>query len=260
MRIALGQTNIIWENKKANMEKCIDIIKNASKEKSDIIIFPEMSLTGFTMNTDTMAEIFENSETIKFFSETAKKYNIHIGFGVSIKYNDKALNKFIVCDNTGKIICNYSKMHPFSYGIEKKYYIGGESIESFTVNGIKCSPTICYDLRFPELYQICSKESIIIFTIANWPIERIEHWDLLLKSRALENQCFIVGVNRTGKDITLTYNGHSNIINPLGKALLKTEEKECIMIYDIDPQEAIDYRNSFKLKSDRREDIYKKYY
>lgn len=260
MKIALGQTNIIWEDKNKNIEKCKIMIEKASKNNCDIIVFPEMSLTGFTMNTEKMSENFENSKTIKFFSEMSKKYNIYIGFGLSIKENEKSLNKFIVCDDKGNIICNYSKIHPFSFGMEKDYYMGGESVESFSLKGIKCSPLICYDLRFPEIFQICSKESLIIFVIANWPSERINHWDLLLKSRAIENQCFIAGVNRTGKDITLNYNGHSRIINPFGESLTELTEEESLIIYDIEPKEAVEYRKSFKLKLDRREDIYKKYY
>lgn len=236
------------------------MVENAYKDKVDIIIFPEMSMTGFSLNTNNIAEDFVNSETIQFFKNIAIKYNMYIGFGVVIKDNDKALNKFIIIDYNGDIIANYDKIHPFSFGDETKFYNSGNKIEFCKIKDVITTPFICYDLRFPEIFQYASTKSEIIFVIANWPKSRIEHWKVLLKARAIENQCFIVAVNRIGEGNGIIYNGNSMIVNPYGEIIACSQENEGILATEIDTYIVTKYRDEFKLKLDRKNDFYVKLY
>ena len=158
------------------------------------------------------------------------------------------------------MICNYSKIHPFSHGDESIYYEGGERLEYCEINNVLLSPLICYDLRFPELFQICSRKSILIIIIANWPKRRIDHWITLLKARAIENQCYVAGVNRVGCGNNILYNGNSMIINPYGIVETEKINSEGILTMDISEETVKNYRNEFKLKNDRKESLYVKLY
>ena len=132
----------------------------------------------------------------------------------------------------------------------------GRKLKSVEWKGTTLGAFVCYDLRFPEIFQISSEKSEIIFVIANWPKSRIDQWDTLLKARAIENQVFMVGVNRTGEGDGLHYNGHSAIYSPNGEAVTTIREEECLLIGDINPEEIKEMRKTFPMKNDRREELY----
>ncbi|MCK5294527.1 MAG: carbon-nitrogen family hydrolase, partial [Arcobacteraceae bacterium] len=252
MIIAIISLNQIWEDKKANLLLCERYIKEASSQSVDLIIFPEMTLTGFSTNINFASEDENSSETINEFQVLAKKYSIAILFGVVIKNGRKALNKTIFIDCSGKIIGRYTKIHPFSFVGEDKYFNAGKNIEIVKFKDFNIGLTICYDLRFPELYSALSKNSDIIINIANWPEKRVEHWNTLLKARAIENQLFIVGVNRTGED----GNGHkyqesSFIFNANGEQVQSNSFKD-MKIFQISKDFTKDFKNKFNTINDRK--------
>ena len=250
MKICLAQSDIIWEDKEKNMEKCAEFIRKAKDSGPKMIIFPEMSLTGFSMNVEKTGE--EKGESVEFFKRRAIENDIYICFGYVKKIGSDFFNRAVVIDKVGGVVCEYDKIHPFSYGEESKYFKGGEKTVEFMIDNDIFSCFVCYDLRFPEIFQVVSKRAKGIIVIANWPKNRIEHWDCLLKARAIENQCFIIGVNRTGGE----YNGHSAVYSPYGERLNEIEEDEKLIFCDIDLNECEKYRNEFPLKKDRREEIY----
>lgn len=259
MKVALAQMDIIWEDKEKNKNKILDFITEAKGLNVEFIVFPEMTLTGFSMNIDLIGEI--NGETIEWFKDVAKHYSINIGFGCVEKIEGKTgKNKFIIVNAEGIIISDYTKIHPFSYGLEDKYYKNGENIELSKINEFTVSTFICYDLRFPEIFQIASNKAELIVVAANWPESRKEHWISLLKARAIENQCYILGVNRFGYGNNIFYSGNTMIVSPYGNILVECEGKELLLTYDIDIKEVLDLRNKFPLKNDRKVDIYKKYF
>ena len=157
-------------------------------------------------------------------------------------------NRLGIAEN-GELKLNYAKIHPFSYGFEGEYYQGGRKLKSVEWKGTTLGAFVCYDLRFPEIFQISSEKSEIIFVIANWPKSRIDQWDTLLKARAIENQVFMVGVNRTGEGDGLHYNGHSAIYSPNGEAVTTIREEECLLIGDINPEEIKEMRKTFPMKN-----------
>ena len=261
MKVALAQLDIAWEDKQENQKRCCVMLEEAKKQGADFILFPEMTLTGFSMNTDTYAEPLQNSPSIAFFQQKAMQYQMIICFGLMVKNGEKAENHCMIVDETGKIITDYTKIHPFSYGTESKFYSGGEHVTSCQIKGIPVSPLICYDLRFPEIFQACSVHSHVITVIANWPTPRRCHWISLLKARAIENQCYILGVNRCGNGDGLEYSGDSMIIDPYGKIVAMAKEtSQTVVIGEIDDTIVTKYRQEFPLKQDRKHSLYRQLY
>lgn len=255
MKVALAQINIAWENPKENLIKCEKFIKEASEKKADLIIFPEMALTGFTMNIKSLN--LKEEFILDWIKSKAFENNINIALGYAIKVDEKGKNKFCIASSKNNILGLYTKIHPFSYsGEDEKFYKGNEII-SCKVKDANVTPFICYDLRFPEIFQIASKKSEIIIVIASWPKEREEHWITLLKARAIENQCFIIGVNRVGMGEKIEYSGASLIFDPLGNSLNKKSSKEELIIRDLDLSKIKEIRETINIKKDRREKFYK---
>jgi omega-amidase len=255
MKIALAQMNILFENKEKNKEKCLSFIKKAKDKACDFIIFPEMTLTGFSMNTKEIAE--DNNETVNWFKNKALNYGLYIGFGHVVRVKEKCENRFTIVSPDNKELLSYAKIHPFSYSLENKYYEGGNSILLNKINDFLVSPFICYDLRFPEIFQIASKECQLITVAANWPKSRRDNWITLLKARAIENQCYIAGVNAVGNINGYEYSGDSLIIDPIGNVIAMAEDKEELVISEIEVNEVLRYRDHFPIKRDRREELYK---
>ena len=253
MKLALAQLDIAFEDKIKNKETAIQFIKQTVTEKVDMIYFPEMTLTGFSMNTSLIGE--NNNETIEFFKEMSTKFNIFIGFGY-VEGTSHSKNKYSVLAPNGGELVNYAKIHPFSFGDENKYYESGDKIKLFNALGFTIAPFICYDLRFPEIFQIASKTATLITVAANWPMKRREHWITLLKARAIENQCYIAGINRVGIENGLTYSGDSMIIDPLGNIIGNLYMEEGLVIADICQDDVIKIRQKFRLKDDRKEALY----
>lgn len=266
MKIALAQIDIAWENKTANKEKCLKFLSLAHDNNVSFIIFPEMCLTGFSMKVKKISEA--DNESIDWFKKQAIKFNIYVGFGYAKNVNNKIYNNFAVITPSGELLSEYSKIHPFSYGFEAEYYEGGTDLSFFSISDFNISPFICYDLRFPEVFQIASRKAELITVAANWPTSRREMWIALLKARAIENQCYFAAVNRVGYGGNLTYLGDSMIVDPLGNIINNTylslsgtvlsEPVSCeaLIIGNIEIETVRKLRNSFALKKDRKENLY----
>ncbi|CDM67574.1 Nitrilase/cyanide hydratase and apolipoprotein N-acyltransferase [Clostridium bornimense] len=254
MRIALAQIDIVWENFKENIEKIKKFAYEGKKKDVTLILFPEMSLSGFTNNLDALAK--NEDEIVKEVIDIAIKNNINIGLGFAIKVGNKGKNKFVIVSRKGKVLSNYTKIHPFTFSGEDKVYDKGNTIDICDIEDVKFASFICYDLRFPEIFQVASKKAQVITVAANWPKEREDHWITLLRARAIENQCYVLGINRVGIGNGLEYSGASIFVSPNGKVLNEVNSKEEIVIRDIDIALVDDIRNSFDIKKDRREDLY----
>lgn len=232
MKIGLVQYNPDWENKETNKKKLQKLIAGLSEDVS-LLIFPELTLTGFTMRSALFAEEL-NGDSIHFFKVIAKENNCHIITGLILEIEGKYFNSAIHIDNAGEIIECYNKIHPFSMSGEDINYNAGDRTVITQIEQLKIGLSVCYDLRFPELFRLYSIEKVeLIVTIANWPIPRIEHWRTLLKARAIENQCYMAGVNRVGKDLFHDYNGYSSVYDPMGKEIISLIDKEEIIIANI---------------------------
>lgn len=254
MKIAMVQLNILWEDKNSNLAKAELFIEQAAREKCDLVVFPEMFNTGFSMNVSAVVEV-EDGKTGLFLSGLAKSYGINIvaGFAVRMAGEAKGRNTAAAYGRKGEFLTSYTKIHPFSFAGEDLYYRPGTDTVIFDIDGVPCSIFICYDLRFPEIFRKVAPDVRMIFVLANWPSERKEHWETLLRARAIENLCFIIGVNRTGQDGNgLSYPGASHVFGPLGAALCCGGEDDELLICEVNPEEVPEVRLKFPFLNDMR--------
>lgn len=278
MKAALTQMDIVWEEKEKNKAVCERLIREAAMHQAELIIFPEMTLTGFTMNPEKYSEygqrvsdghkaadgykvtdghkVTDGAE--EFFQFLSEKYNIAVLFGY-IEEREKKYYNMLELTNGREILMKYAKIHPFSYGEESRHYSGGTSIAYARLHGVYMGGFICYDLRFPEIFQISSRKNELICVIANWPEDRIEHWKALLQARAIENQCYIAGVNRAGQGNSLCYPMSSMVFDPYGRRIdyKETEAGTELLYADIKAETVRQYRKEFPLKTDRNENLYR---
>ena len=258
IKIALAQTQIVWEDKERNYETAGDRIEEAVSQKAEAVFFPEMSFTGFSMNTDATRE--RGERTIQRMSALAQQYHISVGFGWvkdCIETCGKCENHYTVVDSAGNVLSDYAKLHPFSYSGEDLKFQGGSALTHFELNGIPCSSFICYDLRFPEVFQAASKKAHVIIVPANWPAKRREHWKTLLRARAIENQVYILAVNCVGEIGGVPYTGDSCIIGPEGDVRAELSEREGMIVSEL-TDDVERFRREFPVKRDRRETLYAK--
>ena len=222
LNIAILQSDIIWEDPKQNrlnFSKKIEDFKEV-----DIIVLQEMFTTGFTTNVE---EVFETmgGDTVNWMLKNAAKKKALIVGSIIIKEKESFFNRLIVAFPNGKLKF-YDKKHLFSYAGEDEVFSSGEVRLTFSYKGFKICPMVCYDLRFPVWSRNTEEIDVLIY-VANWPKPRINAWDILLKARAIENLCYVIGVNRLGQDFNkLDYLGHSTAIDPLGKTILQFNEGE----------------------------------
>ncbi len=262
MRVALGQISMVWEDKKASLMKAENMICEAAENGADIIIFPEMTLTGFSMNLGKIGEDALASESVEAMSRLAIQYEIAVGFGWAALPegdNKKGSNRFTIIDKSGNNLAEYKKIHPFTYGGESDFYEKGKDIVTAPFMGHVISLFICYDLRFPELFQAATKKADVVFVIADWPAIRSSHWTTLIRARAIETQSYFVGVNCYGVIDGDSYSGDSIAVDSIGNILGQISGREGVLICDIDDR-AWKLRNKFNIRADRREDLYIKLY
>jgi predicted amidohydrolase len=225
LTFALVQFAPVFENKKSSSDEIIKLL-HKTDPSVDMIIFPELTLTGFTMRSQKFAEDMEG-ESVEFFQGIGRQYKAHIFAGMIEKENSDYFNTMLHLDPTGQIVSRYRKIHPFSYSGENRFYRAGTHTVITRVGSCRIGMAICYDLRFPELFRLYAKERVhLIIDIANWPQVRIDHWRSLLKARSIEDQCYVIGVNRVGKDKKNEYCGHSCVFAPFGEEICHGTEKE----------------------------------
>lgn len=256
MRVGLCQLNIIWENKSKTMEKVDHYLRYAKSRKAEILFFPEMTLTGFSMKVE-VTEDQKAGDTIELFQKMCRKIGIAAGFGwVEGKTGEKAKNHYSIVNERGELLLDYVKIHPFGYGGEGKYFCGGKNLAVCDYKEHRVSVAICYDLRFPELFRIMDPLASLVVIPANWPAERKEHWNCLLKARAIENQVYVAGVNCVGIMNGSYYSGNSVIYNPKGREIARLNDKEGIILGDI-KNDVITYREEFPVRRDQKIEIRK---
>jgi predicted amidohydrolase len=253
MRIIACQYDILWENRQGNLDKVNDLLSGESIPEGSLILLPEMFSSGFTMNVDRVKEN-DPSEAEACMSELAQRYQSCVVGGLVFKHDcGKGLNTLSAFEPTGLKIGNYQKNHCFSYTLESEHYLSGEDILVFELQGFQVCPTICYDLRFPELYRRGVKAGANLFPIiASWPKDRIDHWDSLLKARAIENQAIVIGVNRVGEDPKWKYPGHTQIIDHQGAILASNSEEECCVMADVSVEPLQQWREQFRALDDMK--------
>jgi predicted amidohydrolase len=243
LKVSLIQSKLIWENPRANMNAFANLLAYL-KDKTHIAILPEMFTTGFTMNQELLAEE-TNGETLNWMRENAKRLNLAICGSIMVKENGHYFNRFIFVEPSGRYHC-YNKRHLFRMMDEHKYYQMGSERVVFEYLGWRIMPQICYDLRFPVWSRNRNDYDLLIY-VANFPSAREAAWNKLLPARAIENLCYVAGVNRVGVDGNgIPFSGNSQIIDPKGSVIIEAEgHKEAVLTTSISFDELKEYRTKF---------------
>ena len=216
IKISIIQSDIVWEDVNENLKRFSQKVSDL-EDKTDIIVLPEMFTTGFSMKSKELAETMEG-KTVSWLKDYSKKVNALIIASLIISENGEFYNRLICAFPDGKIE-HYNKRHLFRMANENNYYSQGTKKLIIEYKGWRIRPLICYDLRFPVWSRNKNDYDLLVY-IANWPERRNESWKTLLKARAIENQAFLVGVNRIGKDKNnVIYSGDSALISPQGNLL-----------------------------------------
>lgn len=248
LHIAVYQFDIVWEDPQANRDK-IDRWLKKTNETTDIVFLPEMFTTGFSMSADTMAEPM-NGATVQWLKEKSSEYQLAICGSMIIREKEMYYNRMLFVEPSGEIKF-YDKRHLFSIGNEDEYFQKGTARVIINYKGWRICPLICYDLRFPVWSRNHDDYDILVYS-ANWPQNRKEIWNILLMARALENQTYVVGINRIGVDgNSISYSGNSQLIDAKGKILSDTEDYyENIVSGEFSYSDLMKFRTSFPVLPD----------
>ncbi len=219
----------------ANLRHAEVILHEEASLGRDYVFFPEMSFTGFSMNTGKTGEA--GRETVEHMAGLCRKYAIGAGFGWVALPGDaagegKAENRYTILDRDGRLISEYTKLHPFSFAGEDKYFRGGDEIKTYMLGDIPAATFICYDLRFPEEFRQVAEDVHLVIIPANWPAKRADHWKTLLRARAIENQIYILGINCVGQMDGQMYSGDSMVVCPDGRIQSSEEVIEPVVCPD----------------------------
>ncbi|MFI5181174.1 MAG: nitrilase-related carbon-nitrogen hydrolase [Thermoanaerobaculia bacterium] len=256
MRAALIQMNLVWEDWPANHAIAAGHLKRASEAGADLAILPEMFATGFSMNVAKTAQ-HHGGPTERWLREKARELSMHLLAGVAETGTPLPVNSALLVSPGGDVK-RYRKIHPFSFAGEEKVFGGGDRVVTWEIAGARVTPLVCYDLRFPEPFRLAASETDAYAIIANWPDRRRAHWQTLLRARAIENQAFVLGVNRVGDGGGAHHTGDSAAISPWGETLASAAEIETVLIVDVDPKEVARSRARFSALADRRPESYRR--
>jgi predicted amidohydrolase len=252
LTISLVQTSLYWENKEAN-RKALEEKIFSIKEKTELVLLPEMFSTGFSMQPALLAETMEG-DTVTWMKQVAAKKKIILAGSLIIEEEGKFFNRMIWMLPNGQYGI-YDKRHRFGFAGEDTCYTAGQKRVITSVKGWKVNLQVCYDLRFPvwarqTLNAGSEPEYDLIVYVANWPERRIHAWKTLLQARAIENQCFVAAVNRVGEDGNgIIYSGDSMIIDPMGE-ILCTGNEEAVYTYTITKEHLATARKKFPFLKD----------
>jgi predicted amidohydrolase len=256
LSFTLIQTQLHWEDKKANLQMLEDKI-NTIKEPTHVVVLPEMFSTGFSMKAELLAETMEGP-TVQWMKKLSASKKIILTGSAIIKEGGKNFNRLVWMLPNGQF-GYYDKRHLFAYGEEDQHYAAGAKRLIASVNGWKINLMVCYDLRFPvwarqQFDEEGKFEYDVLVYVANWPQRRILAWKSLLRARAIENQCFIIGVNRVGNDGNNIYHsGDSMVIDPLGEILYEKADEEDVFTIQLDRERLKEVREKFQFWRDADE-------
>lgn len=253
MRIAAIQHDIAWEDPAANFDRLAPRIAAAADAGARLVALTEMYATGFSMATDRTAEPLDGPSTT-FLVEQAAATGAWVCGSVPARTTPDAArphNVSVLAAPDGTVH-RYAKIHPFTYGREDEHYAAGDRLVTVDVEGLRVSLFVCYDLRFADEFWAVAEDTDCYLVVANWPATRRLHWQALLQARAIENQAYVVGVNRVGEGGGLAYAGDSRIVDPLGELLATAAVGETTLLADVDPARVAEVRATFPFLRDRR--------
>lgn len=262
MRVAALQTDIVWENPAASFDRAAPWIRAAAGAGARLAVLPEMFACGFSMDTKTVREPF-GGPSVRFLQEQAAEHDLWLAGSVPEMPEEprprqgrkaRPYNTLVLAGPGGEVH-RYRKLRPFSMAGEDEHYEAGSETLTVEIEAdderLRVTLFICYDLRFADLFWDVAEETDAYLVVANWPVPRRHHWTKLLEARAIENQAYVVGVNRVGEGGGLEYGGDSRIIDPLGETLAAAAGGESILLAEVDPGRVKKVRKELPFFPDR---------
>lgn len=260
LKVMAVQIESAISDKKSNFEKVKEIVSNNFIVGTDIIVLPEVWTTGwYCPSFRENAENLESGETIEFLKELARKYNVYVigGSYITVNENGEYKNTCPVISPTGELIASYSKMHLFSYyGCDEGSYVkNGEYPVMVEIKGVKIGLSICYDIRFPEIYRAYRKaDADLLINMAAWPKNRKIHWESLTCARAVENQSYFVALTQSGVLKNGEFNlGESRIIDYEGNTMAEITEGDGVIFAEMEFSKMYNFRNKCTVLNDIHE-------
>jgi omega-amidase len=248
LRLALGEYDTAWQDPTQSLTKVRALATEARTVGADLLILPEMCVSGFTMDAEQFAEPTDGP-SIRALSAIAAENKLWIIAGLSMRRDGKYLNSAVVFAPDGTVAATYDKQRLFGYAKETGIYSAGDKPCVIEINGVSLALFVCFDLRFPELFREVGPRADAFVVIANWPSTRQKHWEVLAHARAIENQCFVVAVNRIGEADGLAYNGGSMVLDPWGDRRDLPVPGSSLKIGEISKGAVAEIRQAFPLAS-----------
>ena len=250
MNVAAVQTDLVWEDAAANRDRLAPRVAAAAAAGAGLVLLPEMFPTGFSMRTDVTVEPVDGPSTEWLVSQAAS-HGVHVGGSIATDDGgDLPVNRFVVADGDG-VVAHYDKIHPFGYGNEADHFRGGDDLRTVTLGETTFGLFVCYDLRFANVFWDLAAEVDAYVVVANWPEARRHHWRSLLVARAIENQAWVVGVNRIGTGGGLHYVGDSLVVDPLGDVVADAGAADTTLQVDVDWRTTAEVRTALPFLQDR---------
>jgi omega-amidase len=250
LTVALGEYDTGWHEPSASISHVRDLARETRDAGAQLLVLPEMCTTGFTMDAATYAEDFDGP-SVRALASIAAEHGLWIVAGISMDRQGKFLNSAIAFSPDGSIAATYDKQRLFGYAQETSIYSGGSGPCVIDVNGVSLGLFVCFDLRFPELFRQVGPDVDALVVIANWPSSRQRHWEVLTQARAIENQCYMIAVNRIGEGDGLEYRGGSVIFDPWGERVDSPAKASPLRIGEISRAAVAKVRKSFPLATTR---------
>lgn len=255
MKVAAVQHDIVWEDAEATRRHVAPMIAQAADAGARLITLTEMYATGFSMRPERVAED-EGGPNETFLLEQAAEHDAYLIASIAQRSQDGRYRNNAVLAGPDGSVQRYAKIHPFSYAGEHEHYAAGTQHLTVRIGDLRVTPFVCYDLRFADEFWAVAGDTDLYVVPANWPRTRREHWRALLRARAIENQAYVVGVNRVGNahdgDREIPHAGDSAIIDPMGTVLSEASEVETVLVADVEPGTVRAVRQRFPFLADRR--------
>jgi predicted amidohydrolase len=248
------QFDIAWEDPEENFRRVEPLADQAAASGAEVLALPEMFATGFSMRAE---QTVPHADAIHdFLSDLAKKRNLWVIGGYAEPGEIRPANACTVISPDGSEALHYRKIHPFSLAGEHHHFEAGEALHTVEISGVRVTPLVCYDLRFPELFRTAAEATDLFVVVANWPSRRAHAWRTLLAARAIDDQAWVLGVNRVGEAEGYPHEGHTTLVDPWGEVVATLAGKAGVVSGEVDAEVVRKARERFRFLADRRPDLY----
>jgi len=256
VRVAGLQIDIVWETPAENFRRAETLAVRAADQGGRLLVLPEMFATGFSMRAEVTAS--HAPEVRQFLADLAARHQLWVIGGFAESGEERPANACGVFDPDGREVLHYRKIHSFSLAGEQEHYEAGDEIGTIEIDGVRVTPLICYDIRFPELFRVAATATDLFVVVANWPTRRAHAWRTLLAARAIEDQVWVLGVNRVGDAKGHPHRGDTTLVDPWGEVVTTLADEPGVVAGEVDVEVVREARERFRFLEDRRPDVYRR--